>query len=194
MNLVEFLIVVLGIAYLMFYVKEHYAEVEYVKSGIDGREYLVRNLPDRKEAADMLARLNKKLLQLKKHMLDEYPHDKDVKRIDRNFNPDKISEGNDDNSYTSYSVNKGEQIVFCIRSRENNALEDENTLTYVAIHELAHLMTAEIGHTDTFWKNFRRLLEQAVNIGLYQQVDYSKKPVKYCGINITSTVLRDVKK
>ena len=60
---------------------------------------------------------------------------------------------------------------------------------YVAIHELGHLYTKDIGHTPDFWKNFRLLLNIAVDLGLYTYTDYSKNPKKYCGLNITSSII-----
>jgi predicted metal-dependent hydrolase len=190
MQLIEFLIIIIGIALALVYVKENFTEVEFVKSTVDGRSYLVRNMPDSQKAADLLARLAVKLEKLIDHMVAKYPDDKEVKYMKKNYDPENISEGSEDTNYTSYSVNKGEKIVFCIRSRDGkNTLVDENTLVYVAVHELAHLMTKEVGHTDQFWKNFRRLLKEAVKLGLYTKVNYAEQPVEYCGIKITSTVL-----
>ena len=190
MGAIEVILLVIGLMYIMFYVREQFTEVEYVASKVDGRNYVVKSLPDSQRAADILAETNKKLQKLIAHMVTMFPDDEDVKRLKRNYNPDALSEGNDDSSYTSYSVNKGEQIVFCLRSRDGKErLVKTNTLMYVAVHELAHLMTKEVGHTDTFWANFKRLLTQAVEIGIYEKVDYGKNPVEYCGIQITSTVL-----
>ena len=62
---------------------------------------------------------------------------------------------------------------------------------FVAIHELAHVMTLSTGHTDEFWKNFQFLLQHAVNINIYKEVDYAKKPKEYCGLTITHTPLND---
>ena len=60
---------------------------------------------------------------------------------------------------------------------------------FVAIHELAHLMSKSIGHTTEFWDNMRFLLEKGIEIGIYNHIDYSKKPEDYCGIKITDTPL-----
>src|SRR5438445_471854 len=66
-----------------------------------------------------------------------------------------ISESSENNGYTSYSINKGEQIVFCLRSKkDNNHLHDLNLLMYVALHEMAHVACPEIGHTDLFKEIF----------------------------------------
>jgi hypothetical protein len=183
---------IVAVIYGMFCMKESFAEVEYVTSLIDGRSYLVKNMPDSQKAADMLAKLNIRFDKLIDAMQHAYPDNRDVDRLIRNYVPENLSEGNDDTNYTSYSVNKGEKIVFCLRSRDGkNSLEDMNTLMYVGTHELAHLMTKEVGHTPTFWANFKLLLEKAVDVDLYKKVDYSSKPKEYCGIKITSTVLKE---
>ena len=69
--------------------------------------------------------------------------------MNRKYNPNNFSETGKDSKYTSYSVNKGEKIVLCLRSRDGkDRLIDENTLTFVSIHELAHIMTKSVGHTE----------------------------------------------
>jgi predicted metal-dependent hydrolase len=179
---------------IVFYVKnQYYAEVEIVYSKIDNRPYVVKSLPNKQRAADLLAKMNRRLILLVEHMQknDGGKFDQtDVDRLATNFNPDNISEGTDKSNYTSYSINKGEKIIFCLRSRDgNDKLIDLNTVMYVAIHELGHLMTEEVGHPPAFWKNFRILLKEAVDMGLYKTVNYAEKPVRYCGIDIKSNVL-----
>ena len=66
---------------------------------------------------------------------------------------------------------------------------DSNTLTFVALHELAHIMTVSIGHTDEFWDNFKYLLEYAIKIKVYQRQNFRQHPVKYCGTKITDSPL-----
>ena len=50
-------------------------------------------------------------------------------------------------------------------------------------------MTDEIGHTDKFWANMKYLLEQAIQIGVYNYEDYKQTPQMYCGLEINSTPL-----
>ena len=110
----------------------------------------------------------------------------DLNRLVQNFNPNKISETTPDAKYTSYSVNKGEKIVFCLRSKdEKQKLVDLNIMMFVALHELAHTMTKSVGHTPEFWNNFRILLRNARKLGIYKRVNYNEKPVEYCGTKIT---------
>ena len=180
---------------LVMYIRNHYGEVEYVTSKVDGRTYLVRKLPDKQRAADALAALNKDLLFLVLHVKAKYGDSKqdpqrasDANRLFSNYNPDALSEGGPENGYTSFSINKGERIVMCLRQADKTFV-DKNVLVYVAVHELGHLATSQTGHTPMFWENFRWLLREAIEIGIYDKIDFEKDPRQYCGMTITSSVL-----
>ncbi len=168
-----------------------YNELTYVTSNVDGRSYLVRNRPDKQDAADLLGRVNRKLIKIVEYMDNNVDSD-EARRLVKNFNPDVLSESLSDSSHTSYSVNKGEKIVFCLRSKDGKeTIVDDNTMTFVAIHELAHLMTKSIGHNQDFWDNMKELLKVAIELGLYQKQDFKNNPVMYCGTKITDTPLKD---
>lgn len=200
------IIIVVGFLMLGYTHIEHLTnEVTYVKSSIDGEEYLVRNAPQKEKAADILCRTRTRLMNLTEHMYnkfgpggegyeneveDETHVSHAVQRLKKKFNPDNISESGASNKYTSYSVNKGEKIIFCLRQKnEEQSFVDENTITFVAIHELAHIMTLSIGHEPEFWNNFKILLREAVDLGIYKKEDYSKNPKPYCGITVTDNPL-----
>lgn len=171
------------------FIQNHFGEVEYVKSTIDERYYLVRKLPNNQQAADYLADVNLKLIRLVKHMMAKYPTNQEVvANLYKNYNPNAISEGSYESGYTSYTVNKGEKLILCIRQKDQTFV-DKNTIVYIAVHELAHIMTTELGHTDSFWSNFKMLLNEAMEIGLYKKVDFNNKPQDYCGIKITSSIV-----
>ena len=165
-------------------------EITSIKSNIDNNEYIVRNREDKQEAADMLAKIRQNLETLIVSMKQKYPNDQSVLRMSKKFNADNISESAKSSQYTSYSVNKGEKIVFCIRQKdEKESFVDMNTITFVSIHELAHIMTKSVGHTEEFWKNFKILLNEAINLGIYKKEDYSSNPKEYCGIKVTDSPL-----
>lgn len=185
----EYFVIIIFVLIVLFYIKKYYGEIEYVKTKLDDRTYLVRKLNDKQKAADFLAAINKDCQSLIAHLRKKYPDNKDVERLQRNYNPDNISEGSADSGYTSYSVNKGEKIILCLRQKDTNEFVDKNVVLYVTIHELAHLMTDEVGHTTKFWDNFKFILQEAVDIGIYKKQDYKKEPVKYCGIKITSSII-----
>lgn len=181
---------ILIIAGYMYY-QSNASSLTYVKSSKDGNTYLVRNLPDSADAANVLATLREKLTSLVDYLYTKHPEKDSIKRLKQRFNGDNLSESEPNTEYTSYSVNKGEQIIFCIRSKDDKSkLEDVNTLTFVALHELAHIMTESVGHTQEFWDNFKYLLKKAIKLGIYRIQEFHKDPVKYCGIMITDTPLR----
>lgn len=189
MSFVEIFILVIIVLMLGIYANNALnSEVEYFKSDVDNRKYLVRSLPDKHMAANMLAEINRDLMALISHMKERYPDSEDIKRLVKNYNPDAMSEGSPDSGYTSYSVNKGEKLVICIRNSDNSFV-DKNVVMYPAIHELGHIMTHEIGHTKLFWENFQILLKEAVEIGIYSKIDFKEKPTPYCGITIRSSVI-----
>jgi predicted metal-dependent hydrolase len=44
---------------------------------------------------------------------------------------------------------------------------DDNMLTYVILHELAHVETRELGHGSEFIEKFEELLERAEKFGIW---------------------------
>ncbi len=185
------IILVLGTA-LAYFVYDTYwsGNMEHVQSTVDGNTYLVQALPDRQEAANLLAQIRAKLETLVRHLEKISPQDERTQRLVLNFKGEKIQEGVESSKHTSYSINKGEKIVFCIRAKDDKKqLVDLNTMVFVALHELAHLATESVGHTEEFWTNFRWILEEAVNVGVYTEQDFKSKPQPYCGITITDSPL-----
>lgn len=188
MAFVQVFIIFLIVAIVVMFIQRQFSEVEYVMSKADGRRYLVRKLPDAQKAADYLADVNSMLTKLVRHMMAQEPGNEEIQQLYNNYNPEALSEGSIESGYTSYSVNKGEKLILCIRQRDQSFV-DKNVIMYVAIHELAHIMTKEIGHTEQFWSNFKKLLEEAMTLGMYHKVDYNNKPQDYCGIKITNSIV-----
>jgi hypothetical protein len=153
----------------------------------------VRNREQLNESADLLAIVTSKCKELVEYVGKKYPEDKDVKRLVEGFNPKRISETLPTSELTAYSENKGEKLAFCLsNSKSSSTLIDINTLTFVAIHELSHIMTKSVGHKNEFWQNFKFLLENAKAANIYQPVDYKKKPKGYCGMTITDNPYYDL--
>ena len=161
-------------------------QLKCIVSTIDGNKYCVRERENIEKAADLLAKITVKCKKLVTYVGDKYPDKENVKRLQQNFNPKKIMETLPTSSYTAYSENKGEKVAFCLNKdkEDNDHLIDESTLTFVAIHELSHVMTKSIGHKSEFWGNFKFLLECAKESGIHNPVDYKKEPQQYCGMKI----------
>jgi hypothetical protein len=164
-----------------------------IVSGVDGNKYCVRERKKLNEAADLLATVTTKCKELVELMHKKYPEREEVKRLVKGFRPDKITETLPTSTLTAYSENKGEKIAFCLNNKKNGtSLIDINTLTFVAIHELSHVMTVSIGHKQEFWENFKFLLVNASEAGIYTPVNYSEKPKEYCGMEITDNPFFDM--
>tara|TARA_B100000123_G_scaffold60906_1_gene42608 strand:+ start:1947 stop:2522 length:576 start_codon:yes stop_codon:yes gene_type:complete len=161
--------------------------LEKVK-GSNGNEYLVRNLPDKKEAANKLGRIGDSLKTLVDGLsASDSEKSEYIKNLQESFNPEYITENIPGSIYVAYSVNKGEELSLCIRDKGTEEFIDDNTIIFVAIHELSHIMTPETGHTPLFWDNMKYLLEKASSQGIYMPINYSEYPVEYCGMDINST-------
>ena len=169
-----------------------------IKSTVDNRSYTVRDMPDKQRACDLMASVRKKIERLYNSMKEKFPDKPQVKQWVSNFqpNPDRFAESTPDAEHTSYSVNKGEKIHLCLRQREgpNEALVDENVMVFVALHEMAHVITPSLGHDPEFWNNFGWLLKQAEALGIYKYQDFKAQPVSYCGLHITDAPAYDPKK
>lgn len=164
-----------------------------IVSSVDGNKYCVRERAKLTMAADLLATTTEKLKRLVKHMEEKYPERENVRRLVRGFNPKRVYETLPTSEYTAYSENKGEKLAFCLnKSKGGNKLIDENTLMFVATHEIAHIMTKSIGHKPEFWNNFKFLLENAAEIGVCTPVDYKENPESYCGMEITDNPYFDM--
>jgi hypothetical protein len=187
-NNISFTILILIIIFIyLIYQYHYYSNIETIVSKIDNRNYDVQIKNDAAEAADLIAQVREKLILLVNHMFKTFPSNPKVMRLKKNFNPDVLKEGIDNPSYTSYTVNKGEEIILCLRT--DGKLVDINILTFVCIHELSHIGNETVGHDDAFWEFFKELLIEAINIGVYIKYDYKKSPIKYCGMMITDSPL-----
>jgi hypothetical protein len=182
---------------LLFCLKIYYESDAYnlkcIISNKDGNTYCVRERAKLELAADLLATVTAKCKDMVVYMEKTHPEDERVKRLVKGFNPKKITETLPTSKLTAYSENKGEKIAFCLNTtKEGDKLIDINTLTYVALHELSHVMTKSIGHKQEFWENFKFMLENAKAAGIYDPVDYKNNPKDYCGIKINDNPYYDL--
>ena len=178
---------------IKMYLDSDYWHLKCIISDVDGKKYCVRERAKLELAADKLAKTTAGMQKLVDHCAASYPDRDNVKRLKEGFNPKTIQETLPTSEYTAYSENKGEKIAFCLDKNKNGkgGLIDPNTLMFVAIHELAHVASKSIGHTDEFWRNFKFLLQEAEKINIYVPEDYKKEPKEYCGMEITDNPYYD---
>jgi predicted metal-dependent hydrolase len=180
-------IIVIIIYLFLFYNKKNVVLVE--------GKYLVYNDENKIESAKLLADIINNMFILKNYLYDninDYPEfNKYIKQLHRNLNHDRslIYENDPNSKLTSFSVNKGEEIAFCLRSKKSGTLHELNLIMYVALHEMAHIACPEIGHGILFQKIFKFLTETAIKLKMYTLDNYQRKPVEYCGMMLSSNIL-----
>jgi hypothetical protein len=187
--LIAFIIVII----LKIYRESDVFQLKCIISDVDGKSYCVRETSKLTLVADLLAKTTQNMKKLVKYLGEKYPERDNVKRLVQNFNPSKVQETLPTSKYTAYSENKGEKLAFCTTTtKKGNKLIDENTLMFVALHELSHIATKSIGHTTEFWQNFKFLIENAKKISIYNPVDYKENPKNYCGMTISDNPYYDL--
>lgn len=161
----------------------------------DGNEYTVINLPERDVASNLLSEIHDRISKLTNYLQNNinkyHEYNEYIILLCNNTKNMKISENSSDNKYTSYTVDKGKEMVFCLRSKETNKFHDINLLMFVTIHELAHTACPEKNHTPLFVRIFIFLLMIAMNLKLYKYDNYTKNPVEYCGMLLNETPLKN---
>tara|TARA_B110000967_G_scaffold57861_2_gene59307 strand:- start:2130 stop:2705 length:576 start_codon:yes stop_codon:yes gene_type:complete len=185
-QLVTLLLGVVVVGYICHYIIQKLNKTT-IKSTVDNRDYEVRDLPDKQDAANTLADISGKLTKLVEYVVTSDSDRDGVRQLKRNFKSRNIIENTPGGKYTAYSVNKGEQLALCLRDAKDDTFIELNLIIFVAIHEIAHVMTDDVGHTKKFWDNMRYLLEKGEKIGVYRPEDYSKTPKNYCGLEINSS-------
>ena len=188
------IVLIIIVSYRIYYTSDIF-QLKCIISDIDGERYCVRERNKLSLAADKLANVNKNMKLVVEYCSKNYPNNENIIRLKNRFNPKKIMETLPTSEYTAYSENKGEKLAFCLDKEKNDSgkLIDINTLTFVALHELAHVASESIGHTPEFWQNFKFLLIQAEKLNIYNPVDYKNNPQNYCGMTITDNPYYDVK-
>ena len=173
-----------------------------ILTGVDGQNYWVRDLADKDIAIKTLVSLRIKLSNLLDYIQNKMNSIKindptssyllfepNVKIMKERIAYVKIKETPSESKFTSYSINKGEELVFCIRSKADDTLHSINKIFYVATHELAHIGCPEVGHTDLFYKLNLFLLKEAIEFKLYNYTNYDQTPEEYCGISLNHSIL-----
>ena len=188
--------IIMGFVLLMclkIYQESDTFNLRCIVSTVDGNKYCVRERSKIQLVADLLARVTNKLKILVEHMKVKYPERDNVKRLVKGFKPKKIYEILPTSKYTAYSEIKGDKLAFCVtKKKHGQSLIDENTLTFVALHELSHIATESIGHTTEFWNNFKFILKEAVSKNLYNPINYKENPTSYCSMKITDNPYYDL--
>jgi hypothetical protein len=191
----NYIFLYVSIILIAIYLYFNKSNLKYIESSKTGTKYLVQNNKYKKETAELLEKVISNMYKLKNHLInniEKYPNFKKyIIQLNEKLNEERTSiyENKENSDLTSYSVNKGEEVIFCLKSKKSKKNHSINTIMYVAIHEMGHLGCPEIGHTSLFNKIFKFFLEESVKLNIYNYVDYSNQPIEYCGMVLTSNIL-----
>lgn len=171
-----------------------------VVSRFDGQAYRVHSAHGaRQRAADLIAAINDRVVSVlralrRRHAGAGGARGAAAARMLARYDPDSLVENSprDPAGDTSYCIDKGAVLALCLRERDPaesgdpavHDFHDLDTLTFVALHELAHMAVDEIDHTPGFWAAFRFVLEVAESEGVYTSPDFEAAPRRYCGMTI----------
>lgn len=164
----------------------------FIPSSINNKPYLVQNFQEKELASDMLAIIENRIEILRDYFeknMDKYPEFKPYLRqfCDRIKNL-SLQETDTESEYISYTINKGDEISLCLRSKKIGQLHDMNLVMYVVLHELSHVACPEENHTKLFRKIFVFFIDIAAMLGIYRKVNYQINPHEYCGIIINENL------
>ena len=177
------------------YQKSNNYDLKCIIAEKDGKTYCVRDRKKLQQSAELMAKVTNNMSNMVEYMRQNHPNDERTQRLVDGFNPNSISETLPTSKLTAYSENKGEKIALCLnknKKKGEDELIDINTLTFVALHELSHIMTKSIGHKQEFWENFKFTLENAKTAQIYNPVDYNKNPSEYCGMTLSDNPYFDL--
>ena len=194
-KLKESLLLIFVIIFIYLFIHLNSKNVVYIESLNDGKKYMVYNDEKKHDSVELLAELVNRLYKIRNILYErreQYPEFKEyIELLYINLNPKRtqIYENDINSKYTSYSVNKGEEIVFCLRSKKTKQLHTIDMMMYVALHEISHLACPEIGHTPLFKKIFAFIVNKAIELKLYNKIDFESHPEEYCGMQLTSSIV-----
>lgn len=190
----------LCLLFLIILIILHCKKENFIIFNLNNQDYKVNKFDDSKKAAEIFERINFNILRLLNHLDKKYLQNENynnliilngIRKLKNKYHIDNVKENFPNKNETSYTIDKGKIIAICLRSLHEKKLHTINDITFVVIHELAHIFTSEFGHTKLFWKNFKFLLEESVEIKIYEPVNYKFNPSKYCGLTIKYSPLYD---
>lgn len=173
---------------LLFIIQSYEKFLEFKKSALLNMKIGIQETHSNPDRAFKLLETNfSKVYKFINNLDSKYPDNEDIQRLVRRMDNVKIEESKDEEGTSSYTVNKGELMSICIRYKpDSNRFHDDNTMWFVLMHEIAHVMSVTEGHGEEFMKNFKFLLVESEKMNMYTPVDYSNNNITYCGVKVTN--------
>lgn len=178
--------VILIVLVIIFFCNRNYESFTKYETSNNDQEYLVQDFTDSKTVANKFSKIEKTINKFVNILIKKHPNDKRVIRLKNNLKNTKYEESSFNDDTSSFTINKGELISICVRHQnDRKKFHNMNTMMFVILHELAHVMSVSIGHGKEFMDNFRFLLKESKESNIYIPVDYSIDNMTYCGVKVT---------
>ena len=193
MSIIALSILLILLISMTLYLKLHNrTDVSAVES-TDGSTYYLANEDHQHKALQQLEEVRRRIDKFKEYFEQnpgKYPEYQPYidQLLERSKNV-KLNETPPDGNLTSFTINKGEEISLCLRSKRDGHIHGINLIMYVTLHELSHVACPEKQHTPLFKKIFVFFLEIGKQIGIYVPIQFDKHPLEYCGMTITENLL-----
>lgn len=178
------LLLLIIIIFLLIYLNRNKFIDDTVEETYNGHTYRVRKSDSltQMNTAKKLDYFRQKLQTLVNYCYENnLPTETDASRMYNRFKNIPINETATKESSAAYVVNKGQELRVCLHN------ENKNDTMFVLLHELAHIMSESYGHNKEFQDNMDFLVKEAVKLRIYTPIDYTKSPINYCGVTISST-------
>lgn len=184
-KVIKILLIILTVAFFMSIVRSDFL-VEQTVPMCDS-SFLVLDSKTSKKSAMILCDVSKRLDRFMEH-LHQFAGDREVDQLLKRYNSMKIVESSD----SAYTINKAyghfDKIHLCLQ--KSNYYFDIDTVMFVAIHELTHVMRPDLDiiydHPREFWVSNKFLLKEAEKAGVMHNINYAATPVNYCAKLIAS--------
>lgn len=190
----DIIIFIVFLIIINYFSKISSKEVVYIISDYDNKKYLVLNKVDKHDAAYTLSVIRdriKKLVDYLNKNIDKYPDYKIyITQLITRIGDINLTENAPGEKFTSYTVNKGQEISLCLRNISTGKLHNINIITYVAIHEISHVACPVPDHDDPFRKIFIFFLQKSIELKIYKKENYDINPFNYCGLEIKENLLK----
>jgi predicted metal-dependent hydrolase len=178
--------------YILYIIKKNRLTLVKANNNIN---FMVYNDENKIESANLLGTLVDRMYKLRNNLINNKNKNEEyeeyINLLEKNLNTERtfIYENIPDSNLTSFTINKGEELGFCLKSKVTGKFHDINLLMYVAIHEMAHVACPEVGHNNLFKKIFMFFTIEAINMGLYKKIDYESNNIEYCGMILSSSIV-----
>ena len=108
--------------YIMYCIRK--SKLTIVEASNTGMKVQVYNGKNKLQSADLLSEIIQRMFKLRNYLIenkDKYPDHKEyIILLEKNLNEDRtqIYENDPNSDLTSFSVNKGEEVAFCLKSKK----------------------------------------------------------------------------